>query len=359
MKYDWLRDYNDNSLEPMEMSPEERTRVLENALRKSGATLKPALKRTSKKRKASRLLCILAAVLAVAALTIGAAAGYDTASLLHLIFGPSAQPKALGALGITAYPIGQSLTKDGYTVTLQGVFGDQHSFYLIFDVTAPPDTAMDGIYGFQTSHVELSGFVGGSCGYYCTSLDDPNPSDNSIPFMVNYSSERVLPGKTCILTLGTLVSYVEDRMDDSEWDNERVLADETWEFKFNLDYADSSRSIPVQQPLSYNGSRARLRSIYVSPLSVHLEYRQNLSERLRDFHYSDDTSYNPIVVLNFRDGTSFTAGILDNGELIGSMSADVGHSGYNHVSITYNFEQPVNPSDLVSVEIDGVTFPAD
>ncbi len=358
MKYDWLRDYEDSTLEPMELNPEERARILENALGKRTGTPKSAPKCASRKRKATRFLCLMAAVLVLVTLAIGAAAGYDAGSMLYLIFGPSAAPEAFDALGITAYPIGQSQTKGGYTVTLQGVFGDRHSFYLIFDVSAPAGATMNGSYGFQQTRVELNSYLSGNCGYYCTSLDDPDPNDSSVPFMVSYDAERVLPGKMCTLSLGALVSYVSDGSGDGEHDNEKILADETWEFEFKLDYADSSRKIPVQQRLSYNGSRARLRSVYVSPLSIHLEYRQSLTERLKQFHDRDDTSYSPTVILYFRDGSSFTAGMQADGTLAGSMSASTGSSGYNHVSITYNFDQPVNPEDLVSVEIDGITFPA-
>lgn len=37
MKYDWLRDYEDEGMEPMEMDAAERERVLQNALGKLAA----------------------------------------------------------------------------------------------------------------------------------------------------------------------------------------------------------------------------------------------------------------------------------------------------------------------------------
>lgn len=370
MKYDWLRDYEDTDLEPMEMGAEERERVLQNALGKLVAETGPGTAgkavRKKKKRRLPRFFGILAAVLAVGLLTAGATGILDTGGMLYLIFGTQADPEMIGALGMAGYPIGQSQTLGGYTVTMQGVIGDRTSCYLVFDVTAPEGVVLDGAngYGFAAYSMEIDSRWGGSCGYFVGPLPDEDPSDNVVSFMFSYDGDAVLPGKTCNVALRTFIEYVDDQSGDGEWDNEKIIADEEWTFTFRMEYEDVSVKVPIRQPVRFPDSGAELCRIYVSPLSVRLEYRRPVTERLfggaEEIGWDAERQaleYRPTVVLHFRDGSSFTVGQDAEGQIHGGLSASGGSSGLTRVSASYSFDMPVNTAELVSVDVDGVNFP--
>lgn len=377
----------------MELSAEERERVLQNALAKLEAAREPETVREQTarepavpalepapeagrragrrrgKRRFARALGLLAAALTAGMLTAGATGLFDVGGALYQIFGTSAEPELIEALGVAGYPIRLSQTQGGYTVALQGVVGDRNSCYLVFDVTAPEGETLDGAYGFQRREVgPESPLSAGSCGYYIEQLPDEDPTDNVVSFLAAYDGERTIPGKTFRLGLETLVEYVDDRSGDGEWDNEKIVADESWEFTFRMEYEDVSLRVPVDGAEGFRGTDARLCGIYVSPLSVRLEYRKSLLERLFEGKGSLDAEAQselvervmqprPAVVLHFRDGSEFAVGVDADGQLYGGMSGSTNSSGVTSLNASYSFDRPVNTAELVSVEVDGVEYP--
>ncbi len=156
MKYDWLKDYGDNTPEPLEMRADERARVLANALGKVEIIQSTTKRNAGQKRRLLRWAAVLAAVLTLGMLTAGAASGtIEVGELLYWIFGAQTTPEQLDGLALAGTPIGQSQTRDGYTVHLYGAVGDKFSCYLVFDVTAPAGTVLDNGngYGFQSAEL--------------------------------------------------------------------------------------------------------------------------------------------------------------------------------------------------------------
>ncbi len=332
------------------------------------AARKPA--RIGKKRRFARFIAILAAVLAAGLLTAGATGLVDTGQMLYQIFGAHTDPEMIDALGIAGYPIGQSQTQGGYTVTLQGVIGDRKSCYVIFDIAAPESVVLgDKPYGFSTADMNVDcGIWSRSCGYYLEPLDDEDPTDNVVSFLFSYDGDADLPGRECTISLQTFVEYVDDHSGDGEWDNEKIVAGERWDFIFQLDYQDVSVKVPVREPIAFNGKEAQLADISISPLSVQLEYRQPILERLfggksdpGETDPRDDIErtleYRPAVVLHFRDGSEFAVGVDADGQIYGGMSASASSSGISRANVTYSFDRPIDTAALVSVDIDGVNFP--
>lgn len=383
MKYDWLRDYEDEGMEPMEMDAAERERVLQNALGKlaaqpsapseppepEGRAKKPAQRR--RKRRFSRIIGILAAVFAAGLLTAGATGLFDVAGTLYLIFGTPADPEMIEALGVAAYPIRQSQTQGGYTVTLEGVLGDRNSCYIVFNVAAPEGVPLDAAYGYGFRRYDIwpeSPLANRSCGYFVGQLPDDDHTDNVIRFMYSYDGEAILPGKTFCIALQTLVAYVDDGEGDGEWDNEKTVADETWEFTFRMEYKDVSLRVPVHEAEPFRDTEVRLTSIYVSPLSIRLEYRRPVLQRLldRETDLSGEeqsermawvTKQHPVVVLHFRDGSQLAVGMDEEGRLYGGMSGSSNSSGITRLSASYSFDRPINTAELVSMDVDGVNYP--
>ena len=106
----------------------------------------------------------------------------------------------------------------------------------------------------------------------------------------------------------------------------------------------------------------------MSPLSVRLEYRKSLLERLFEGKGSLDAEAQselvervmqprPAVVLHFRDGSEFAVGVDADGQLYGGMSGSTNSAGVTRLNASYSFDRPVNTAELVSVEVDGVDYP--
>ena len=361
MKYDWLREYEDEAPEPVGMSEAEQMRVLQNALEK----VRCSESRTSvigRKRRFTRWAAILAAVLAAGMLTAGASSGrLDAGQMLQWIFGAeAAAPEKIAGLDVMGYPIGQTQEMGGYTVSLHGAIGDRNSCYLVFDVAAPPDVVLKnkGGYGFQSVELQAEERPGGGFGYYCIELSDENLDEGTARFMVAYQQERAIQEETYILRLKGFTQYTDDPSGEGAWENEVLLADETWEFSFPLAYQDTSMRIPAHRMMALDGGgEAELDSIYISPLSIRLEYRQSLLKHYFDSRKASDTytsavMHQPEVVLHFRDGSVWS----DEECLSGGGGSGTGRFGRWNIGVTYHFSAPVRLDGLAAVEVDGVLF---
>lgn len=381
MKRDLMEEFEDRDLQPMHMSEEERRRVLENALGKlaAGAPTETAPVQPKKKRlrRIPRFAALLAAVIAAFALTAGAAHVFHMSGSLRAWFGDSATPELIESLGVAGWPIEQSQTVDGYTVTVQGVIGDKHTSYLVFDVEAPEGVTLNNKWGYGFQNCSLSSeTLGGAVGATYWELPDDNPTDNKISYVYVRSSENSSIDEKFQFHLTDFLVYVDDYSGDGEWDNEKILASGDWKFSFEMEYTDISIQVPVNQSVAYPNSTAELTHIYISPLSVRLEYRRKLFSPLL-FHsessghvmndrfaagideeekaiFEEQASLRtqrrgePIVVLHFSDGSK----ISEMDEQTGNTNSQLWD-----LNVTKSYRKLIDLDALTGVEIDGVLFP--
>lgn len=355
MKYDWLKDYGDNIPEPLEMRADERARVLANALGKVEIIQSTTKRNAGQKRRLLRWAAVLAAVLTLGMLTAGAASGtIEVGELLYWIFGAQTTPEQLDGLALAGTPIGQSQTRDGYTVHLYGAVGDKFSCYLVFDVTAPAGTVLDNGngYGFQSAELWQTERDSGPFGYYCTDLPDEDPTDGVARFMVAYEQDRAIEGRNYTLRLEGFTAYVDDGSGDGAWGNERLLSHAVWEFSFPMDYTDTSVRIPAGRWVDFRGGKAVLHTIAVSPFSIRMDFRKSVTDLFRK--QAGGSEEPPEIVLNFRDGSALRVDALWSG------SSSTGFHLFRgwHTSVSVHFDGPVNPEELASVAIDGIEFEA-
>lgn len=356
MKRDLMEEFEDQDLQPMHMSEEERRRVLENTLGKiaaAGAPAETAPVQPKKKRlrRIPRFAALLAAVIAAFALTAGAAHVFHMSVSLRAWFGDSATPELIESLGVAGWPIEQSQTVDGYTVTVQGVIGDKHTSYLVFDVEAPEGVTLNNKWGYGFREWGLSGEnPAGAFGASYWELPDDDPSDNRISFVYAQQNEDNLIGAKVRFALSGFVKYVDESEQDTttadEWPNEKLLAEGGWDFEFEFGYTDTSIGVPVKQRCEFRG--ADLQHISISPLSVRLEYQRGLLSPFTDQEEQENISKVPEIVLHFADGST----IATADEQVGGAFSELWT-----VTVTKSYHKLIDLDALTDVEIDGVLFP--
>lgn len=137
--------------------------------------------------------------------------------------------------------IEQSVTKNGYTATLESVVTDGYVAYLTFRLEGTPGTVLEeAYYYFQGWPMELlgEGLEDGminSAGAGWRNLDDQNPGDNSVRLLLEISTgnpqgwtESMTDGEEKTITLGPLVRDLGPEYEED------VLVDEPWQFSFTF-----------------------------------------------------------------------------------------------------------------------------
>lgn len=105
----------------------------------------------------------------------------------------------------------------------------------------------------------------------------------------------------------------------------------TWNVKFKLDYNNLTKKYKVNRRIMYNDNKFEVKSIELSPVSVTVKIKRDLSNPTASID-----GYNDIKV-KLKDGTfaSYNSGGTGGGGL--------------EISSTNVFKNPINPEDIVSV----------
>lgn len=209
-----------------------------------------------------------ALVLAVGA---GATGGLKTvAQAFAGVFGPTADTQVMDQIG---YPIGASDTDNGVTVTAEAILFDGYNYLMTYSIAREDGTAFsveeipqgegrlnltwdsaDSTIGRNTTGAH------GSSYFY-----DADPTDAAIQYVETMSyHEQAQAGGTVKITLQDLRT-VGDRETASQ-----VLAEGTWNLKFQLKAGDLSVRLPVGQTLEWNGMTATIDALVVSPIGYYL-----------------------------------------------------------------------------------------
>ncbi|MFQ9411471.1 MAG: DUF4179 domain-containing protein [Evtepia gabavorous] len=166
------------------------------------------------------------------------------------------------------YPIGASDTDNGVTVTAEAILFDGYNYLMTYSIAREDGTAFsveeipqgegrlnltwdsaDSTIGRNTTGAH------GSSYFY-----DADPTDAAIQYVETMSyHEQAQAGGTVKITLQDLRT-VGDRETASQ-----VLAEGTWNLKFQLKAGDLSVRLPVGQTLEWNGMTATIDALVVSP----------------------------------------------------------------------------------------------
>ena len=220
-----------------------------------------------------RRVCALgAAAVLTGALCLGAAASgvlKPAAQAFGAVFGTApAQTEIIDRIG---YPLDASATVDGVTVQADSIIGDTYSYAIVYSIyredgqpiTADPDPNRDGALALRFGEWDTDvGHMGGMHG--TAWFFDEDPADNAVQFVQLLTADAPLEPGTATVHLADLKQGIgEDAV---------MLAEGSWELRFDFAFEDSSLELPGGQSFSVNGEPAVLNSISISPLSFRIDY---------------------------------------------------------------------------------------
>ena len=361
------RAYNDNkeyteAMAGLQFSDEAKARMVQNLLdAQEKATDNVVAMPRGRKRRLPRIAAV--GVAAAVVLTIGASATgvLKTASeAFQGVFGPTADTEIIDQIG---RPVGASDTSGGVTVTADAIIGDKYHYAITYSIVKDDGTAFDidltntvgnGVLPltFEESDCTLSGYLGGTHGgsYFF----DADPADNAIQYVETREiSNGEVRGHTVHAKFKDLCVY-DDEM------NRVLLAEGDWSFKFNLDFEDTSVSLPAGQTFDLNGMTATIDEITLSPLALRVDYTvdsevqwdENAQSGRQSDHDSEQMNryFESVQILvNKADGTS-----LDLSPAGGSISPEGGKTICQKGEI---FSEIIPLEDIVSVTVQGIDIP--
>ena len=264
-----------------------------------------------------RRVCALgAAAVLTGALCLGAAASgvlKPAAQAFGAVFGTApAQTEIIDRIG---YPLDASATVDGVTVQADAIIGDTYSYAIVYSIyredgqpiTADPDPNRDGALALRFGEWDTDvGHMGGMHG--TAWFFDEDPADNAVQFVQLLTADAPLEPGTATVHLADLKQGIgEDAV---------MLAEGSWELRFDFAFEDSSLELPGGQSFTANGETAVLNSISISPLSLRIDYTVDTALQPEN----NSTALTPqSVYLTLTDGsridlTGFGGGVRPEGD---------------------------------------------
>lgn len=308
-----------------------------------------------------RTVARIAAVTAVLAIVIeGAGTAMATgvlplpSDMLSDIFdGPASQTEIIDRIG---RPVGASCSNNGVTVTADAIMGDKDMVTIAYTLTFDDPAALKklsepGENGTIAGSVDGNVYVDGEHGGQGQSwLIDKNPNDSSIQYFAQFSVESPgLMGRTVRTHINSLVVPRAGK----ELPEYKKILTGPWDLKFQLNYEDTSVTIPAPKSVNFNGTKATIQEATVSCVGVSVRYNidrsiehdNNSGKMSQNMEESMDAVGNIPLIVTFKDGhvedatshSGYFANKLDNGT--------------TDVHKTWPFSQVCDTDKIASVQI--------
>ena len=312
-----------------------------------------------------RTVARIAAVTAV--LVIGGAGTAMATGVLPLpsdmlsdIFdGPASQTEIIDRIG---RPVGASCSNNGVTVTADAIMGDKDMVTIAYTLTFDDPAALKklsepGENGTIAGSVDGNVYVDGEHGGQGQSwLIDKNPNDSSIQYFAQFSVESPgLMGRTVRTHINSLVVPRAGK----ELPEYKKILTGPWDLKFQLNYEDTSVTIPAPKSVNFNGTKATIQEATVSCVGVSVRYNidrsiehdNNSGKMSQNMEESMDAVGNIPLIVTFKDGhvedatshSGYFANKLDNGT--------------TDVHKTWPFSQVCDTDKIASVQIGDTVIP--
>lgn len=309
----------------------------------------------------------IAAVTAVLAIVIGGAGTAMATGVLPLpsdmlsdIFdGPASQTEIIDRIG---RPVGASCSNNGVTVTADAIMGDKDMVTIAYTLTFDDPAALKklsepGENGTIAGSVDGNVYVDGEHGGQGQSwLIDKNPNDSSIQYFAQFSVESPgLMGRTVRTHINSLVVPRAGK----ELPEYKKILTGPWDLKFQLNYEDTSVTIPAPKSVNFNGTKATIQEATVSCVGVSVRYNidrsiehdNNSGKMSQNMEESMDAVGNIPLIVTFKDGhvedatshSGYFANKLDNGT--------------TDVHKTWPFSQVCDTDKIASVQIGDTVIP--
>lgn len=314
-----------------------------------------------------RTVARIAAVTAVLAIVIGGAGTAMATGVLPLpsdmlsdIFdGPASQTEIIDRIG---RPVGASCSNNGVTVTADAIMGDKDMVTIAYTLTFDDPAALKklsepGENGTIAGSVDGNVYVDGEHGGQGQSwLIDKNPNDSSIQYFAQFSVESPgLMGRTVRTQINSLVVPRAGK----ELPEYKKILTGPWDLKFQLNYEDTSVTIPAPKSVNFNGTKATIQEATVSCVGVSVRYNidrsiehdNNSGKMSQNMEESMDAVGNIPLIVTFKDGhvedatshSGYFANKLDNGT--------------TDVHKTWPFSQVCDTDKIASVQIGDTVIP--
>lgn len=314
-----------------------------------------------------RTVARIAAVTAVLAIVIGGAGTAMATGVLPLpsdmlsdIFdGPASQTEIIDRIG---RPVGASCSNNGVTVTADAIMGDKDMVTIAYTLTFYDPAALKklsepGENGTIAGSVDGNVYVDGEHGGQGQSwLIDKNPNDSSIQYFAQFSVESPgLMGRTVRTHINSLVVPRAGK----ELPEYKKILTGPWDLKFQLNYEDTSVTIPAPKSVNFNGTKATIQEATVSCVGVSVRYNidrsiehdNNSGKMSQNMEESMDAVGNIPLIVTFKDGhvedatshSGYFANKLDNGT--------------TDVHKTWPFSQVCDTDKIASVQIGDTVIP--
>lgn len=314
-----------------------------------------------------RTVARIAAVTAVLAIVIGGAGTAMATGVLPLpsdmlsdIFdGPASQTEIIDRIG---RPVGASCSNNGVTVTADAIMGDKDMVTIAYTLTFDDPAALKklsepGENGTIAGSVDGNVYVDGEHGGQGQSwLIDKNPNDSSIQYFAQFSVESPgLMGRTVRTHINSLVVPRAGK----ELPEYKKILTGPWDLKFQLNYEDTSVTIPAPKSVNFNGTKATIQEATVSCVGVSVRYNidrsiehdNNSGKISQNMEESMDAVGNIPLIVTFKDGhvedatshSGYFANKLDNGT--------------TDVHKTWPFSQVCDTDKIASVQIGDTVIP--
>lgn len=300
------------SMNELRFSPQQKQEMIDQLMNQS---VRPPRGRAIPLRR----ICALGAAAALAgALCLGAAASgvlKPAAQAFGAVFGTApAQTEIIDRIG---RPLDARATVDGVTVQADAIIGDTYSYAIVYSIyredgqpiTADPDPNRDGAlalrFGDWDTDVGHMGGMHGTAWFF-----DEDPADNAVQFVQLLTADAPLEPGTATVHLTDLKQGIGE--------DAALLAEGSWELRFDFAFEDSSLELPGGQSFTVNGASAVLNSVAVSPLSLRIDY--TVETGLSSSSGTADSTPTPQpVFLTLTDGsridlTGFGGGVRPEGD---------------------------------------------
>lgn len=311
----------------------------------------------SKGRRGKRILPVAAAAALVLSLgTAGATGALEPAGefFAHLLGGTAAQQAAADRMSSA---VGVSATADGYTLTVDGVMGDEANCLIRYTLSSQdgtPLTVPGWVPAEEGSEEEVY------LGYYFQDanggleLYDEDPNDGTVQFVERIDLYEEHPQETITRTFQNLYfgNYWEDESN--------VIAQGPWELTFPLTYENTSLTLDAGQMLQLKEHGIVLDEVTLSPLSVTakssfptvVDWEEDVqSDPFADYEDMPDgmAAMNIPITVTLKDGTT--------AETVGNRSSIGDRDGKTVCSNNVRFREIIPLEDIASITVGTVTIP--
>lgn len=314
-----------------------------------------------------RTVARIAAVTAVLAIVIGGAGTAMATGVLPLpsdmlsdIFdGPASQTEIIDRIG---RPVGASCSNNGVTVTADAIMGDKDMVTIAYTLTFDDPAALKklsepGENGTIAGSVDGNVYVDGEHGGQGQSwLIDKNPNDSSIQYFAQFSVESPgLMGRTVRTHINSLVVPRAGK----ELPEYKKILTGPWDLKFQLNYEDTSVTIPAPKSVNFNGTKATIQEATVSCVGVSVRYNidrsiehdNNSGKMSQNMEESMDAVGNIPLIVTFKDGHVEDA-TSHSGHFANKLD-----NGTTDVHKTWPFSQVCDTDKIASVQIGDTVIP--